>query len=219
MKLYGILFLNEAQVFANQAYKQGYVLIETEFKSKITLILIDKNHIKDESGKVRTSGKGIVKGYISYVAAEEDIASVRGSSAIKGWGPLLYQAAMKKIEPNWLKSDTNLSDDANDVWNKMYELESVYDREYIGNIEGDRYECCASVFSSLPTDDDVATEESFLAFLSAQNVSPKKAGCFWAYKKKTHEPEIDVMLDEGKILLKSLGENRVFELVKSANLP
>lgn len=218
MKLFSLLFLNEAQVFASQAYNQGYVLIETIYESKTTLILIDKNNIKDEEGNIRKLGEGIIKGYISYIADTEDISSVRAAYAVKGWGPLLYQAAMKKISPRWLASDTNLSEDANDVWNKMYELTNLYERKYIGNIESDRYECCAFALSSLPNDEDVATEESFLAFLAAQNVSPNKTGCFWAYRKKTHEPEIDVMFSEGKKVLKVLGKKQVFGLVNSANL-
>jgi len=220
MKLYPLLFLNEAQVFASEAYKQGYVLVETNFDSKITLVLINKNQIKDAAGNLRQTGDGIVQGYISFMPPEEgDVAEVRATSAIQGWGPLLYQAAMKKISPNWLASDTNLSEDANEVWNKMYQLTSLYIRKYIGNMSSDRYECCASVLNSIPSDDELLTEQDFLNFLQTQNIPPENAGCFWAYKKKNHEPQISVMLKEGNTILKTVGTDQIFEWVNSANLP
>lgn len=220
MKLFPLLFLNEAQVFASQAYQQGYALVETNFESKITLVFINKNQMKDASGNLKQSGDGIVQGYISFIPPEEgDIAEVRSSSALEGWGPLLYQAAMKRIAPNWLASDTNLSIDANKVWNKCYELKNLYNRKYIGNVSSDRYECCVSVFSSIPSDEDMETEQDFLRFLQSQNVSPENTGCFWAYKKKTHEPEIDVLFREGNILLKTVGNEQIFEWINSSNLP
>jgi hypothetical protein len=221
MKLYPLLFLTEAQVFAAEAYKQGYVFVESVFESKRTLVLLDKNQIKDASGALRETGEGIVKGYISFTNPEagSDVADVRSTSAIKGWGPLLYQAAMKSIQPNWLASDTNLSEDANNVWNKMYEYSNLYERKYIGNLSSDRYECCAFVFNSIPDEDEVATEQSFLAFLKTQNVSPQKTGCFWAYRKLTHEPELDMMIKTGKAVLKAVGNDQILEWVNSTNLP
>jgi len=232
MKLYNILFLNESQIFASQAYKKGFVIIAIDATddglNKAGFILLNKNRIKDENGKLKAEdkGEGIVYGSLDIVeGSDSGFMQTTSADAIHGYGPLLYQTAMYYIEPNWLESHESLTDSSYDVWNKMYELseKGVYIRKYIGNNEY-RHEC-ANVLHSSPSEEEAATEESFLAFLTSEKIEPEKVGCYWAYKKTSHEPEIAVMLKEGKELAESIGEITkqdpkviLFNWMRTANL-
>jgi hypothetical protein len=218
MKLYPILYLNESQVSATDALNENYVVVPIEN----SLILLNKNQLKDTTGKWLETGENIVKGYISLNTAEAedigDIIHVRSSSAMKGWGPLLYQAAMKAISPSWLASDENLSAAANNVWNKMYEYSDLYERRYIGNIGGSRYEC-ATALKSIPSEEETATEKDFLEFAKKENIDPKNIGCFWAYRKKAHDPSLERMIQNGKQVSSGVGDNRILTWVNTAKLP
>lgn len=221
MKLYPLLFLNEAQVFASQAYRQGLVIVPINAGELGTaLILLNKNQIKDEKGKLKESGQGIVYGKLDIMQdSDSGFMQTKSADAISGYGPLLYQAAMYYIEPNWLESDESLTDDSYDVWNKMYEYseKGVYERTYIGNIGSSRSDC-ANALSPKPTEEESKTEEAFLAYLKSLNVEPKQVGCYWAYKKTSHEPEIALMFKEGKKILKSVPEETIFNWVGTSVL-
>lgn len=224
MKLYPLLFLNEAQVFASQAYKQGLVTIKVDIDGVIGLFLVNKNNIKDKAtGELKESGQGIIYGGIQYTDdPDSGYVQVKSSDAIDGYGPLLYQIAMYSIKPNWLESDESLSDDSYRVWNKMYEFseKGMYERTYIGNIGYSRSDC-ANALGEKPSEEEAADEESFLSFLQRLNIAPKEVGCYWAYRKRSHEPEVAVMLKEGqKLFAEEMGNNeeKLFAWFRSANL-
>jgi hypothetical protein len=223
MKLYPLLFLNEAQVFAAQAYKQGLVIVPIDAGDLGTaLILVNKNQIKDKNGKIKkdNQGQGVVYGKLDIgQGSEDDFMQTRSADAVKGYGPLLYQAAMYYFEPKWLESDESLTDDSYGIWNKMYEYseKGVYERRYIGNVGLSRSDC-ANALSSKPSEEEAATEEAFLAYLKSLNMEPKQVGCYWAYKKTSHEPEIAIMIKEGEKLLATIPEDKFFNWTMTANL-
>lgn len=223
MKLYPLLFINEGQsIFASSIYPDGYALVRMMYDGKVTLVLVNKNLLK-ENDNWKETGVGLVKGYISFepTLLGPDLGSVRSSSAISGWGPILYQAAMKVVSPKWLTSDFSLSDDSSRIWNKMYELSDIYERRYIGHSrEGtDAHECATNNLKSIPSKEDVATEEALLKFLKDTDTDPKDVGCFWAYRMRSFEPEIDFMLKDGTKILKAAGKQRILDWVNTAALP
>lgn len=228
MKLYPLLFLNEAQVFARHAYKLGLVIVRIgELGPEgAAFYLINKNNIKDENGELKKNGQGIVYGSLDvYPGDNRKLMQVRSSDAISGYGPLLYQTAMFAIKPKWLQSDTSLTSDSYEVWNKMYQFseKGVYERMYVGNLDKISRSECANALGQKPDNKESKTEQAFLNFLQTLTppVKPENVGCYWAYRKLDHEPEISLMLKEGeKLLAQDLGGDRdiVFDWVGTANL-
>jgi hypothetical protein len=227
MKLYPLLFLNEGQVFANQAYNQGLVLIKITHDGEHFLILLNKNQIKDKAtGELKESGQGIIYGGLQYSENEESgNIQTKSADAIQGYGPLLYQAAMYLNRSKWLESHESLSKDSYKVWNKMYEFseQGIYKRKYIGNIGYSRDECANKLLDmgKVLSEEERESEEAFLKLLKSLNVKPEEVGCFWAYKKTSHEPEIALMLKEGKNFFKkelNNNEEKLFSWFRSANL-
>lgn len=227
MKLYPLLFLNEGQVFANQAYNQGLVLIKITHNGEDFLILLNKNQIKDKStGELKESGQGIIYGGLQYSENKESgNVQTKSADAIQGYGPLLYQAAMYLNRSKWLESHESLSKYSYKVWNNMYKFseQGIYKRKYIGNIGYSRYECANKLLDmgKVLSEEERETEEAFLKLLKSLNVKPEEVGCFWAYKKISHEPEIALMLKEGKKLLKEElngDENKIVSWFRTVKL-
>jgi hypothetical protein len=100
------------------------------------------------------------------------------------------------------------------VWQKMYDLseKGVYERKWLGDFEnvyiiyammeiaqqwhGDDF------FSREGSEwDGTGDEQSFLKFLAEQeekdNSDPALFGYFWAYRKTSHEPEIEQLFAAG----------------------
>jgi hypothetical protein len=118
---------------------------------------------------------------------------------------------MFDIQPAWLKSDTSLSEDSMSVWQKMYDLseKGVYERKWVGDFAYGPYIIHEMMeIAEQWHGDDFFTnwdgkggEQSFLKFLAEQEEKdysdPALFGYFWAYRKTSHEPEIEQLFAAG----------------------
>ena len=197
MKLFPLLFLNEGQeVFGSNAELQGFVCLKIPNEEMIVIFNPESFMAAYEQNN-DSEMAAAVRGYIRYRI--EDYVQPSWACSEKGWGPLLYQALMKFVSPKWLMSDESLSGNAAKVYNAMYKLPNLYNRKWVGNISS-RYECLQT--NEIPQlqnypEDEIENEEQFLQYLQRVGVDPSQTGCFWAYKKKTHEPAIIDMFKAG----------------------
>ena len=153
---------------------------------------------------------------VAYSESSPGLYAVQTSAGVNKFGPLAYQLVMFDIQPAWLKSDTSLSSDSMSVWQKMYDLseKGVYERKWVGDFTDGPYivEAMMEIAVQWHGDDffspdkflkkegwnaESGDEQSFLKFLAKDNSDPALFGYFWAYRKTSHEPEIEQLFAAG----------------------
>jgi len=160
MKLYPIIYLNEAAPTATEAIGKDVAAItsddyadwEMESPTDHSIVLISTNRAKSimqslpkkgwapeeiSAAESHTIGKLLgsraVVGYVAYSDSDENLWKIDGSAGVANFGPLAYQLAMWSTG-GWLESDFNLKPASQRVWQKMYELsnQGVYKRKWLG---------------------------------------------------------------------------------------
>ena len=157
---------------------------------------------------------------VAYSEQSPGLYAVQTSAGVNKFGPLAYQLVMFDIQPAWLKSDTSLSSDSMSVWQKMYDLseKGVYERKWVGDFtdgpyivysmmeiaqqwHGDDFFSPDKFLKKEGWNAESGDEQSFLKFLAEQedkdNSDPALFGYFWAYRKTSHEPEIEQLFAAG----------------------
>lgn len=217
MKLYPLLFLNEGQdIFGSNAISQGFACLKIPDRDMIVMFHPTKFMEAYNSDNMNNMALAL-RGYMEY--RDYDIVQVSWSCAEKGWGPLMYQTLLKLVEPKWIMSDESVSKNASNVYNAMYKLEDLYDRKWIGDLSS-REECLQTdIFPQLKNypNDEIENEEQFLSYLESKNVKPYQVGCFWAYKKKSHEGAIAKMLAAGNMFAKQQKSDVIEKLIEAAS--
>jgi len=154
MKLYPLIYTNEAARTTEEATAKGVAAFLTEENTIVLFVIkrvidITKRFVEKYPVNVRKAyhnemlGTELAKRSIvaeittvSVGASTSDLNKVDSSAGVSRFGPLAYQLAMANIHPNWLISDVSLTEDGGsaDVWNKMYELSTkgVYERKWLG---------------------------------------------------------------------------------------
>ena len=108
----GQFTLSDAIVRNNFDYKTVLQRIKEDtsfykaFKTLRTIGYSSYNHIemKDKNGKLKedNQGQGVVYGKLDIGEGDEDgLMQTKSADAVKGYGPLLYQAAMYYFEPKY----------------------------------------------------------------------------------------------------------------------
>ena len=216
MKLYPILF--EAAKTAGESLSKGIIAIRTGNYGRGHISLLSKRRADkalQNSPRLRKAiANDATVASVAYSEQSPGLYAVQTSAGVNKFGPLAYQLVMFDIQPAWLKSDTSLSEDSMSVWQKMYDLseKGVYERKWVGDFEnvyivkammeiaqqwhGDDF------FSREGSDwKSTGDEQSFLKFLAEQedkdNSDPALFGYFWAYRKTSHEPEIEQLFAAG----------------------
>lgn len=225
MKLYPILF--EAARTAGESLSKGIVAIRTGNYGDRHISLLSKRRAEKalEKASIVVGGdsprlrKAIANdatvASVAYSEQSPGLYAVQTSAGVNKFGPLAYQLVMFDIQPDWLKSDTSLSEDSMSVWQKMYDIseKGVYERKWVGDFTDGPYIVEAMMeiarqwhgddfFSREGSDwDGTGDEQSFLKFLAEQeekdNADPALFGYFWAYRKTSHEPEIEQLFAAG----------------------
>ena len=167
MKLYPILFLDEAAKTAEDAFKAQLVAIDASGDSKIyrKIVLINPSRFLEgftsvtaEHGKynprnyrsydiskemkektVLDAANRSIIGSIGYSKESDGLYKIDTSAVVDQFGPLAYQMVMYLIKPAYLMSDSSLKPASMTIWQKMYELseKGVYTRKFLGEIELD----------------------------------------------------------------------------------
>lgn len=221
MKLYPILF--EAARTAAESLSKGIIAIRTGNYGGRHISLLSKQRaekalekvsivVGGDSPKVRKAiANDATVASVAYSEQSPGLYAVQTSAGVNKFGPLAYQLVMFDIQPAWLKSDTSLSGDSMSVWQKMYDLseKGVYERKWVGEFENGPYivEAMMEIAQQWHGDDffsregsdwkSTGDEQSFLKFLAKDNSDPALFGYFWAYRKTSHEPEIEQLFAAG----------------------
>ena len=225
MKLYPILF--EAARTAGESLSKGIIAIRTGNYGGRHISLLSKRRadkalekvsivVGSDSPEVRKAiANDATVASVAYSEQSPGLYAVQTSAGVNKFGPLAYQLVMFDIQPAWLKSDTSLSEDSMGVWQKMYDLseKGVYERKWVGNFTNGPYivEAMMEIAQHWHGDDffsregsdwkSTGDEQSFLKFLAEQeekdNADPALFGYFWAYRKTSHEPEIEQLFAAG----------------------
>lgn len=225
MKLYPILF--EAARTAGESLSKGIIAIRTGNYGDRHISLLSKRRaekalektgivVGGDSPRLRKAiANDATVASVAYSEQSPGLYAVHTSAGVNKFGPLAYQLVMFDIQPDWLKSDTSLSSDSLNVWQKMYDLseKGVYERNWVGNFADGLYIVAAMMeiarqwhgddfFSREGLGwDGTGDEQSFLKFLAEQedkdNADPALFGYFWAYRKTSHEPEIEQLFAAG----------------------
>ena len=224
MKLYPILF--EAARTAGESLSKGIIAIRTRRGVRHISLLSKQRADKalekvsivagSDSPKVRKAiANDATVASVAYSESSPGLYAVQTSAGVNKFGPLAYQLVMFDIQPAWLKSDTSLSSDSMSVWQKMYDLseKGVYERKWLGDFEnvyivysmmeiaqqwhGDDFFSPDKFLKKEGWNAESGDEQSFLKFLTKDNSVPAEFGYFWAYRKTSHEPEIEQLLAAG----------------------
>jgi hypothetical protein len=136
MKLYPVLF--EAPKTPEEAIEAELGLFIYPTDDSIAVILIDSERCenilasyleKKEAYKPKKEWLTTAIGNRAVVGGvgirHPDAWRVSFSVAVSKYGPLLYDAAMAAIYPDYLCSDTDITEAAQKVWNKMLERNDV----------------------------------------------------------------------------------------------
>jgi len=225
MKLYSILF--EAAQTAAESLSNGIIAIRTGNYGNRHISLLSKRRaekalekasvvIGSDSSRLRKAiANDATVASVAYSEQSPGLYAVQTSAGVNKFGPLAYQLVMFDIQPAWLKSDTSLSEDSMSVWQKMYDLseKGVYERKWVGDFADGLYIIYAMMgiarqwlgddfFSREDSGwDGTGDEQSFLKFLAEKEeqdyADPALFGYFWAYRKTSHEPEIEQLFAAG----------------------
>ena len=151
MKLYPLLYINEAARTAEESLEKGIVAVK--ISSQIVLLSRDRafqaiagmekkmgkpsflapgeDPKSDENyeefyywkhGVITSIVSRAIVGAIEYEKEKKDLYSVNTSAGVSNFGPLAYQILMYIIGNSWLRSDDSLTKESLAVWQKMYEL-------------------------------------------------------------------------------------------------
>ena len=215
MKLFPILFLNEEMRNGNDALANN--LAASFQSSRITLFdpmklkefLKEQGDIEaDDYNTIYKAVKGeskIIVGSIDYWS-RSGLSLVSTSAAIDGFGPLMYQLAMYKVNPNFLACDTTLKPASLKVWQKMFEFSNkgVYERSFLRLYGKDMFINRIDIHDGdslrkyLQETDGDPSEETFLSWLKKHNLNPTDFGFLWAYRKKDFDSSFGQLLSKGE---------------------
>jgi len=222
MKLYPILF--EAARTAAESLSKGIIAIRAAPYGGGHISLLSKQRaekalekasivVGSDSDRLRKAiANDATVASVSYSEQSPGLYAVHTSAGVNKFGPLAYQLVMYAIQPAWLKSDTSLSEDSMSVWQKMYDLseKGVYERKWVGDFENgpDIVEAMMDIAQQWQGDDFFSGDSSeewdrhdgeqpFLRFLAGKKEDPALFGYFWAYRKTSHEPEIEQLFAAG----------------------
>jgi hypothetical protein len=200
MKLYPILFLNEAAKTPEQAISEGVAVISADIWND-TILLVNvqtiinafQSHGYDLQlvADVIFKKNGIV-GLMDYTKKESDLYKVNASAGILDYGPLAYQITMQHIgNNNWLACDTSLKPASKYVWQKMFEFSNkgVYKRKWLGTwsfgLLVDRSDIEEGINEYIQDIEDnnidYKNEQEFLDWLEVRGLKPENYGFLWAY--------------------------------------
>ncbi len=183
----------------------------------ITLVFSEKTVLNPEDG---TIPKEALAGMIGYRESESTpgLFLVKASVAEKGYGPLLYQLAMKAIHPGWLRCDTYLSQEAANIWIQMFKLQDLYDRKFLGEFGTSELmtairasklsEGVHEALRKMIADTGFGTispmnEEALRKFIPAATIDSGVLGSLWAYQLKK-QLNSDSLYSEGKEMIAAL---------------
>jgi len=225
MKLYPILF--EAARTAAESLTKGIIAIRTGNYGGRHISLLSKRRAEkalekasivvgeDSDRLIKAIANDATVASVAYMEQSPGLYAVQTSAGVNKFGPLAYQVVMFDIQPAWLKSDTSLTEDSMSVWQKMYDLseKGVYERKWVGEFADGLYivEAMMEIARQWHGDDffsregsswdSKGSEQSFLRFLAEQEEKdysdPALFGYFWAYRKPSHEPEIEQLFSAG----------------------
>ena len=236
MKLYPILF--EAARTAAESLTKGIIAIRTANYGGRHISLLSKRRaekalekasivVGEDSDRLKKAiANDATVASVAYMEQSPGLYAVQTSAGVNKFGPLAYQVAMFDIQPAWLKSDTSLTEDSMNVWQKMYDLseKGVYERKWVGEFTDGPYivEAMMEIAQQWHEDDFFTNwdgkgdEQSFLRFLAEQekkdNSDPALFGYFWAYRKTSHEPEIEQLLASGNEFMSKISNQTSSEV-------
>ena len=236
MKLYPLLFTNEAAKSVSAALGSGAAAVEvgrSQTDSRVVLVdtevvlrLVRKQHANTHLYTYIVDADGVLAevGY-SKSRSDPNLVSVYSSAGIHKHGPLAYQLVMYSISPSWLRSDSTLSEDSQAVWDMMYRMSGeggVYERKWVGEFGNPKYQISNSTANNSRTDELIGefgemidpkdpstlTEEFFLDWLkdNRPNYSPEYFGQLWAYRMVAHDSKTEELFDRGHEFLNKLNE-------------
>jgi len=199
MKLYPLLYINEAAKTPAQATSEGVAVISANmwgdtivlFNVKTLTNAFALGHDLSQVVDIISNKDGIV-GLIDFDNEDFDLYKVNASAGILDYGPLAYQIVMQHIGiRNWLMSDTSLKPASKHVWKKMYEFSNkgIYERKWLADWNFDLLVNRADIEQDLEkyiqdvTDNNVGyeNEEDFFDWLEVHGLKPEDYGFLWAY--------------------------------------
>lgn len=237
MKLYPIIYLNEAARSASEALDKGIAVlgIQVDAASPFRIALFSKERARQaiENKKDLNLGRRAIVGTVSYMpqARERNLFRVTTSAGVNKFGPLAYQIAMYAIRSYWLRSDSNLTEgegSSSKVWNQMYARPETYERKWLGDFNTGlsilSYALKATdlghnVFRGYDLNEFTKTESEVEKYLQEKNHSMAEFGHLYAYRLIQVDPDIQKLFDSGEAFLDDM-ENRgydVSEIYKSMN--
>lgn len=163
MKLYPLLFLDEAAKSVQEALQENLALfvdkneeglqavlikipeVEAGLQEMVKTIQANPDAYKNQNvalhqlaGILVHAVKGNVGAYL-HMDPEMGLYEVFGSSAQDKFGPLTYEIIMGLIYPYYLRSDASITKHAVQVWDKMYERADV-SKIWLGNLSAEELE-------------------------------------------------------------------------------
>lgn len=140
MKLQSILY-SEAAKTPEYAVEKELGIIVRRDENKHKLVLIDVGRIRQylETGrnilKEFDVASNIIVGMLTFNMEEDKtLYAVGTSAAVNKFGPMVYDAALAVVYPNWLHSDHSLTSFSKNVWDKYF-LRSDVERKFLGEFK------------------------------------------------------------------------------------
>ena len=229
MKLYSLLFVNEAPITAEESISQeiGALLLPgNEILLIKPLVLLDifnqyrsKNINELRQEIVEAIANQAIVGYALYEDTKrKNLFKILSLAAKNKFGPLLYQMVMYMVEPAWLASDVNLNQNSIPIWQKMYELSSddgIYKRKFLGSlglnylverIRNDESKQLEKYLEEIKSKTANGTENDFIAWLSKNmsSMNTSQFGYLWAYQMKSHNSKIEELFKKGNAVKRQI---------------
>jgi hypothetical protein len=223
VKLYPLIYTNEAAPTPREALQRGIAAIRTEggvllVNAGLVLELANEGLTPDGFSRAAANTDGVVVGTVQFEqdADTSDLFTVYISAGANKFGPLAYQLVMGSIYPGWLRSGASLTPGSKSVWNKMYQISesgryesSRYERKWLGEFRDE------AVTSAMQVDSDTihffenlaaySGEADTVKYIKYQGGKPGDFGFLWAYRSSHSEPkQVSDLFDKGKELLKTL---------------
>lgn len=192
MKLYPLIYTNEAARTASESLEKGIVAV----KSSGNIVLLSKRRVL-EAIKSMNLSPGIepttqeivtlsqklsnraVVGAITYEKVKNDLYKIFTSAGVSKFGPLAYQIAMYRLGDSWIRSDYSLRVASLAIWQNMYELsdKGVYERKWLGDWDWRNIAKAVDTWSEAT--EDTKTQgylENYLQEVEAGDVEEDAAG-------------------------------------------
>ena len=217
MKLYPIIYTNEAAktpeeaieaelgLFVQNDGRSAYVILlsaercEAIVRSYQTKGMMAKRWGMQEWLTIALGNRAIVGG-VAADRADGEMWRVSYSVAVEKYGPMLYEAMMGIIYPDYLRSDYSLTKDSQTIWNKMLQRKDVK-AVPVDELSDDAWEALTTSFNVAGLTSAAAKKAQkelrqtgeapegwFNKFVETLPPEDKeKLGPFYAYQKKTGE--------------------------------